>query len=73
MELPGLRWLDQTGSTVPGLDDAQAFLVDVLGREYLYVPGLHESQRRVSSLAPSGSDPHGRPCLNAESAAEATA
>jgi catechol 2,3-dioxygenase-like lactoylglutathione lyase family enzyme len=39
MALPGLRRLDHIGFTVPDLDEAQAFLVDVLGCEYLYSLG----------------------------------
>jgi catechol 2,3-dioxygenase-like lactoylglutathione lyase family enzyme len=39
MGLPGLRRLDHVGFTVPDLDAAQAFLVDVLGCEYLYSLG----------------------------------
>src|SRR5674476_1323360 len=34
--LPGLRQLDHIGFTVPDLDEATQFLVDVLGCEYLY-------------------------------------
>ena len=39
MALPGLRRLDHVGFTVPDLDAAQTFLVDVLGCEYLYSLG----------------------------------
>jgi glyoxylase I family protein len=39
MGLPGLRRLDHVGFTVPDLDAAHAFLVDVLGCEYLYSLG----------------------------------
>lgn len=39
MALPGLRRLDHIGFTVPDLDAAGAFLVDVLGCEYLYSLG----------------------------------
>ena len=39
MGLPGLRRFDHVGFTVPDLDEAQAFLVDVLGFEYLYSLG----------------------------------
>ena len=39
MSLPGLRRLDHVGFTVPDLDEAHAFLVDVLGCEYLYSLG----------------------------------
>ncbi len=34
--VPGLQRLDHVGITVPDIDAAQAFLVDVLGFEYLY-------------------------------------
>src|SRR4051812_24195665 len=34
--LSGLRRLDHVGFTVPDLDEATRFLVDVLGCEYLY-------------------------------------
>src|SRR4029453_75775 len=37
--MPGLRRLDHIGFTVPDLDEAQRFLVDVLGCEYLYSLG----------------------------------
>ena len=39
MALPGLRRLDHVGFTVPDLDEAHAFLVEVLGCEYLYSLG----------------------------------
>jgi glyoxylase I family protein len=37
--IPGLRRVDHIGLTVPDLDEASAFLVDVLGCEYLYTLG----------------------------------
>ena len=37
--LPGLTRVDHIGFTVPDLDEATAFLVDVLGCEYLYSLG----------------------------------
>jgi glyoxylase I family protein len=37
--LPGLSRLDHVGFTVPDLAEARAFLVDVLGCEYLYSLG----------------------------------
>ncbi|MEV0614099.1 VOC family protein [Nonomuraea sp. NPDC050404] len=37
--LPGLSRLDHIGFTVPDLEEARAFLVDVLGCEYLYSLG----------------------------------
>ena len=39
MGLPGLSRLDHVGFTVPDLAEARAFLVDVLGCEYLYSLG----------------------------------
>ncbi len=39
MGLPGLRRLDHVGFTVPDLDEATSFLVDVIGCEYLYSLG----------------------------------
>jgi glyoxylase I family protein len=39
MPMPGLRRLDHIGFTVPDLDEAQHFLVEVLGCEYLYSLG----------------------------------
>jgi catechol 2,3-dioxygenase-like lactoylglutathione lyase family enzyme len=39
MPMPGLRRLDHIGFTVPDLDEAQRFLVEVLGCEYLYSLG----------------------------------
>ncbi|MBO9521423.1 MAG: VOC family protein [Nocardioidaceae bacterium] len=39
MTLPGLQRLDHVGFTVPDLDEAHAWLVDVLGCEYLYSLG----------------------------------
>jgi len=42
--LPGMTGVDHIGFTVPDLDEARAFLVDVLGCEYLYSlgPFIHE-------------------------------
>jgi catechol 2,3-dioxygenase-like lactoylglutathione lyase family enzyme len=37
--LPGMTGLDHIGFTVPDLEQARAFLVDVLGCEYLYSLG----------------------------------
>ncbi len=39
MPMPGLRHIDHIGFTVPDLDEAQTFLVDILGCEYLYSAG----------------------------------
>lgn len=41
--LPGLRRLDHIGFTVPDLKQAHAFLVDVLGCEYMYRLGPFQS------------------------------
>lgn len=43
MGMPGLRRLDHIGFTVPDLEEATRFLVDVLGCEYLYSLGPFES------------------------------
>lgn len=43
MGVPGLRRLDHIGFTVPDLDEAHRFLVDVLGCEYLYSLGPYSS------------------------------
>jgi glyoxylase I family protein len=42
MALPGLTGLDHVGFTVPDLEAATRFLVDVLGCEYLYSLGPFE-------------------------------
>ena len=42
MGLPGLRKVDHFGFTVPDLDEAHSFLVDVLGCEYLYSLGPYQ-------------------------------
>ncbi|MFJ6084983.1 VOC family protein [Streptomyces sp. NPDC092369] len=39
MGIPGMRRLDHIGFTVPDLEEATRFLVDVLGCEYLYSLG----------------------------------
>jgi catechol 2,3-dioxygenase-like lactoylglutathione lyase family enzyme len=44
MPMPGLRRLDHVGFTVPDLDAAHDFLVDVLGCEYLYSLGPFRSE-----------------------------
>jgi len=44
MTLPGLRRLDHVGFTVPDLDEAQRFLVDVLGCKYLYSLGPFQNE-----------------------------
>jgi len=43
MGLPGLSRLDHVGFTVPDLDAAHAWLVDVLGCEYMYSLGPFEA------------------------------
>ncbi|MBB5078954.1 VOC family protein [Nonomuraea endophytica] len=40
--LPGLARLDHIGFTVPDIDEARAFLVDVLGCEFMYKLGPYE-------------------------------
>ena len=44
MSLPGVQRLDHIGFTVPNLQQAHDFLVDVLGCEYMYTlgPYVHE-------------------------------
>lgn len=42
--LSGVRAVDHVGITVPDLDQAQAFLVDVLGATYRYRLGRREGQ-----------------------------
>jgi catechol 2,3-dioxygenase-like lactoylglutathione lyase family enzyme len=44
MGLPGLRRLDHIGVTVPDLEEATQFLVDVLGCEYLYSLGPFQDE-----------------------------
>lgn len=39
MPIPGLRRVDHIGVTVPDLDEAHRFFIDVLGCEYLYSLG----------------------------------
>lgn len=43
MSIPGLRRMDHVGFTVPDLEEATRFLVDVLGCEYLYSLGPFRS------------------------------
>ncbi len=43
MSIPGLRRLDHIGFTVPDLEEATRFLVEVLGCEYLYPLGPFSS------------------------------
>ncbi|HWM73569.1 MAG TPA: VOC family protein [Nocardioides sp.] len=53
MPLPGLRRVDHIGFTVPDLDQAHQFLVDVLGFEYLYSlgPFRHDDDWMATHLA----------------------
>jgi catechol 2,3-dioxygenase-like lactoylglutathione lyase family enzyme len=46
--LPGMTGVDHIGFTVPDLDEARTFLVDVLGCEYLSPWG------RSSTTTPTG-------------------
>jgi len=39
MALPGMRGIDHIGFTVPDLDEAEDFLVNVLGATYIYTLG----------------------------------
>lgn len=43
MPIPGLRGADHIGITVPDLDEAQRFLVDVLGAVHVYTLGSKRS------------------------------
>jgi catechol 2,3-dioxygenase-like lactoylglutathione lyase family enzyme len=53
MALPGLTGVDHIGFTVPDLEAAGAFLVDVLGCEYLYSlgPFVHDDDWMSEHLA----------------------
>ena len=44
MSLPGVRGLDHIGFTVPDLDAASGWLVDVLGCEFMYSLGPFSSE-----------------------------
>jgi glyoxylase I family protein len=54
--LPGLVGLDHVGITVPDIDEATSFLVDVLGCEFLYaldpIVGRGEWMRRQLNVDP---------------------
>lgn len=41
--LPGMRGIDHIGLTVPDLDEAEAFFVDILGAEHIYTLGGKQS------------------------------
>ena len=43
MPLPGMRGADHLGFTVPDLEEAHEFLVDVLGAQYVYTCLLYTS------------------------------
>ena len=53
MPLPGLRRVDHLGFTVPDLEQAHAFLVDVLGFEFMYANGpfRHDDDWMTTHLA----------------------
>jgi len=44
MGMPGLRRFDHVGFTVPDIEQAHSFLVDVLGCEFLYTLGPYEPE-----------------------------
>jgi glyoxylase I family protein len=44
MPMPGLRRFDHVGFTVPDIEEAHRFLVEVLGCEYLYTLGPFEAE-----------------------------
>src|SRR3954451_19707861 len=52
MGLPGLTGVDHIGFTVPDLEQASAFLVDVLGCEYMYSlgPFVHDDDWMTEHL-----------------------
>lgn len=58
MGLPGLRRVDHLGFTVPDLDEATRFLVDVLGCEYLYSLGPFGDEAGDWMSVHLGVDPH---------------
>lgn len=41
--IPGLRGSDHIGITVPDLDEAERFLIDVLGAEHIYTLGAKQA------------------------------
>ena len=60
MGLPGLARVDHIGFTVPDLAEARAFLVDVLGCEYLYSLGpVRAPRHRLDGRAPERAPAHG--------------
>ncbi|MFG3658583.1 VOC family protein [Streptomyces sp. NPDC047706] len=52
MALPGLKRLDHIGFTVPDLDQAHRWLVDVLGCEYMYSLGPFGSADETDDWMP---------------------
>lgn len=43
MSIPGMRGIDHIGITVPDLDEAEHFLVDVLGAQHIYTLGAKQA------------------------------
>ncbi len=41
--IPGMRGMDHVGITVPDLDEAERFLVDVLGAQHIYTLGAKQA------------------------------
>ncbi|WP_432478182.1 VOC family protein [Nocardioides sp. GXQ0305] len=60
MGLPGLRRLDHVGLTVPDLEQAHRFLVDVLGCDYLYSLGPFSHPDRDDDWMATHLDVHPR-------------
>ena len=52
MALPGLVGTDHIGFTVPDLDEADDFFVDVLGCTHVYSLGPVRARRRLDARAP---------------------
>ena len=48
--LPGLTGVDHIGFTVPNLEEARAFLVNVLGCEFVLITGTHEPTPQVINV-----------------------
>ncbi len=60
MALPGLQRLDHIGFTVPDLDEATRFLVDILGCELLYSLGPFSDDEGTWMRDHLGVDPRAR-------------
>lgn len=60
MTLPGVRGLDHVGFTVPDLEEARTFLVEVLGCEYLYSLGPYDHPDDDWMAEHLGVDPRAR-------------